>query len=109
MVADSTQEDEIEDAVEVVIGDKNLATAFEDQSDDEIEEDDLVVEDEGYSIGSIVWIKVGRLWYPGKVISQVDVIEEMVEGHIFVKRSSKNDEINKAYGLALSEQLGDII
>ena len=61
MVADSTQEDQIEDAVEVVIGDKNLATAFEDQSDDEIEEDDLVVEYEGYSAGSIVWIKVGRL------------------------------------------------
>ena len=103
----------------------------EQENDSEVEEDD-----EGFAPGSIVWVKIGRLWFPSKVIPPDDVAEVLSEGFMFVRRfdpfgdiqrvplknidalaenridaqrSAKNDEINLAYGLALSDLLGDVL
>ena len=102
----------------------------EDSSDAEEEDEDPDEADDGFAIGSVVWIKIGRLWFPGRVLSPSEVAESLPAGHMFVRRfdpfgdikrvlvnniytlaanridaqrSSKNYEINLAYGLALIE------
>ena len=134
---DTLEPDDLDPEMEVaLLAEDNIVTLpAEDQSDAEDEEEELE-DDEGYGPGSIVWIKIGRLWFPGKVIPNTEVAEDVTEGNLFVKRyepfndirripvknvdtlgenrvdaqrSSKSDDINLAYGLALSEQLGDLI
>ena len=128
-----TQEEEEtnDEDVEILVNEGNLENAS-DAEDSEDDEDN----DDGFAPSSIVWIKIGRLWFPGKIVSPEEVSEPRVEGFMFVRRfdpfgdlnrvalknsdtlgenrvdaqkSSKNDEINLTYGLALSEVVGNIV
>ena len=131
---DENQDEQEAEMVETVTVNENTDdgnSESEQEDGEEVEEDD-----EGFAPGSIVWVKIGRLWFPSKVVPPETVAEVLIDGFMFVRRSdpfgdiqrvplknidllaenridaqrsAKNDDINLAYGLALSEVLGDVL
>ena len=67
----------------------------EDSSDAEEEDEDPDEGDDGFTIGSVVWIKIGRLWFPGRVLSPSEVAESLPAGHMFVRRFDPFGDIKR--------------